>query len=400
MGWTGVRHPLVGRLDALARQLDPGVDVASPQGDLEGALAGVERAGDRLTHRAAAGERVAARLVAGLGFVAQGVVLCDETGAVVFRNPQAELFVGVRHGQALTERSVASLLQVALAGESSEETIELFSPFRRTLTIRAAPLLEEGTLIGAVAVIEDVSERRRLEAVRRDFVANISHELKTPVGALSLVAETLEDEDDPEVVARLSRRMRAEAERLNRIIEDLLDLSRIEAEESPDREEVEVGMVVAQAIARLAPAAEHRGIALEVGPVPPGLTVRGDRRQLVAAVHNLVDNAIKYSEPGSSIAVRVATTGPGGNVEISVQDHGIGIPSRDLERIFERFYRVDRGRSRDTGGTGLGLSIVRHVAGNHGGEVRVQSLEGEGSTFVLVVPASVDGSGAQEVSGA
>jgi two-component system sensor histidine kinase SenX3 len=398
MGWTEVRHPVVRRLGALARRLDPGVDGQSGQEDLEGALAVVERAADRLTVRAAAGERAAARLVAGLGFVAQGVVVCEETGTVVFRNPQAELFVGARHGQALTERSVTGLLQVALAGESSEETIELFAPFRRTLTIRAAPLVEDGTLIGAVAVIEDVSERRRLEAVRRDFVANISHELKTPVGALSLVAETLEDEEDPEVVGRLSRRMRAEAERLNRIIEDLLDLSRIEAEESPDREEVEVGVVVAQAIARLAPAAEHRGIALEVGPVPTGLTVLGDRRQLVAAVHNLVDNAIKYSEPGSSIAVTVATTG--GNVEISVRDHGIGIPSRDLERIFERFYRVDRGRSRDTGGTGLGLSIVRHVAGNHGGEVRVQSREGEGSTFVLVVPASLDGVGAPEVDGA
>jgi two-component system sensor histidine kinase SenX3 len=219
--------------------------------------------------------------------------------------------------------------------------------------------------------------------VRRDFVANISHELKTPVGALSLVAETLEDEDDPVVVGRLSRRMRAEAERLGRIIEDLLDLSRIEAEESPRRDPLEVPLVLAQAIDRLRPSAEHRGIHLDVAE-PEGLVIRGDRRQLVSAVHNLVDNAIKYSEDASSVQVTVSHDN--GWVELAVADHGIGIPSRDLERIFERFYRVDRARSRDTGGTGLGLAIVRHVASNHGGEVTVQSHEGEGSTFTLRIP--------------
>jgi two-component system sensor histidine kinase SenX3 len=252
-----------------------------------------------------------------------------------------------------------------------------------------------------VAIIEDISERRRLEAVRRDFVANISHELKTPVGALSLVAETLEGEDDPAVVARLSHRMRTEAERLGRIIEDLLDLSRIEAEEFPSREPVPVHLVVAQAVERLRPAAEHRGIRLDIEEPPRSFAIRGDRRQLVSAVHNLVDNAIKYSEDGSSVQV---TIGQGdGWVTIAVADHGIGIPTRDLERIFERFYRVDRARSRDTGGTGLGLAIVRHVASNHGGHVEVCSREGEGSTFTLRLPGgpgavSLHGMGSKEVS--
>ncbi len=153
-------------------------------------------------------------------------------------------------------------------------------------------------MIGAVAIIDDVSERRRLEAVRRDFVANISHELKTPVGALSLVAETLEGEDDPEVVARLSQRMRTEAERLGRIIEDLLDLSRIEAEEAPIREPVPVSMVLAEAIERMRPVADHGGIRLEASEPPYALAIVGDRRQLVSALHNLLDNAIKYSETG------------------------------------------------------------------------------------------------------
>jgi two-component system sensor histidine kinase SenX3 len=215
-------------------------------------------------------------------------------------------------------------------------------------------------------------------------VANISHELKTPVGALSLVAETLEGEDDPAVVARLSHRMRTEAERLGRIIEDLLDLSRIEAEESPSRDPVSIHLILGQAVDRLRPVAEHRGIHLEVVEPSPNLLVRGDRRQLVSAIHNLVDNAIKYSEDGSAVEVRVTYDHEW--IEITVSDHGIGIPSRDLERVFERFYRVDRARSRDTGGTGLGLAIVRHVAGNHGGEVSVESREGEGSTFRLQLP--------------
>jgi two-component system sensor histidine kinase SenX3 len=317
-----------------------------------------------------------------LAQVPEGVVIGDRSGAVVYHNPQAASFVGARHGEALAERTLCELLLAAVDGGRHEQTLELFSPPRRTLTIRAQPLAGDQAP-GAVAIIEDVSEKRRLEAVRRDFVANISHELKTPVGALSLVAETLEDEDDPIVVARLSHRMRAEAERLGRIIEDLLDLSRIEAEESPSWDPLEVPLILAQAIDRLRPSAEHRGIHLEV-VVPDDLVIRGDRRQLVSAVHNLVDNAIKYSEDRS--AVQVTVSHANGWVEIEVADHGIGIPSRDLERIFERFYRVDRARSRDTGGTGLGLAIVRHVASNHGGEVTVVSHEGEGSTFTLRIP--------------
>jgi two-component system sensor histidine kinase SenX3 len=186
------------------------------------------------------------------------------------------------------------------------------------------------------------------------------------------------------VVARLSHRMRTEAERLGRIIEDLLDLSRIEAEEAPNREPVPVRLVIAEAVERLRPVAEHRGIRLEVDEPAYALAVVADRRQLVSALHNLLDNAIKYSEPGSSVNVVVRHDDEA--IEIEVADHGIGIPSRDLERIFERFYRVDRARSRDTGGTGLGLAIVRHVASNHGGDVRVMSREGAGSTFTLRLP--------------
>jgi two-component system sensor histidine kinase SenX3 len=239
--------------------------------------------------------------------------------------------------------------------------------------------------IGAVAIIEDVSEGRRLEAVRRDFVANVSHELKTPVGALALLAETLAEEEDQAVTQRLSRRMQIEAARVGRIIEDLLDLSRLEAEESPVREPVAMHVVVGQAVEQVRPAAELRRITLGVSEVPRRLRVLGDRRQLVSAVFNLLENAIKYSEKGSSVEVECLTDGR--EVALSVRDHGIGIPTRDLERIFERFYRVDRSRGRDTGGTGLGLAIVRHVTTNHGGHVEVDSREGEGSTFTIRLPA-------------
>jgi two-component system sensor histidine kinase SenX3 len=238
--------------------------------------------------------------------------------------------------------------------------------------------------LGIVAVLDDVSDRRRLEAVRRDFVANVSHELKTPVGALSLLAETLLAEHDPEVSQRLAGRIQDESLRVNRIIEDLLDLSRIEAEEHPPREPLLGSLIMAEAVERVRSAAEQRGVKLLVDEPDPPVTLMGDRRQLVAALNSLLENAVKYSDEGSS--VEVFGLANGGWVELVVRDQGIGIPARDLERIFERFYRVDHGRSRQTGGTGLGLSIVRHVVNNHQGLVHVDSREGEGSTFTLRLP--------------
>jgi two-component system sensor histidine kinase SenX3 len=248
---------------------------------------------------------------------------------------------------------------------------------------------------GVVIVIDDISERRRVDALRRDFVSNISHELKTPVGALGLLAETLisettaSDDDglDPTsaaVVQRLAARLHHEALRMGRTIDDLLELSRIEVGEPPTNELIPVVQILADAVERVRPAAELRDVKVEVGCSPPQLAVAGDRRQLVSAVANLVDNAVKYSDPGS--IVHVAGHGAGRWAELSIEDRGMGIPRPHLERIFERFYRVDQARSRETGGTGLGLAIVRHVAGNHHGTVLVESDEGVGSTFTLRLP--------------
>ena len=227
--------------------------------------------------------------------------------------------------------------------------------------------------------------------MRRDFVANVSHELKTPIGALALLAETMAAGGDETVVRQLAERVSREADRLGRIIDDLLNLSLIEAQESPSREPVPIAVLITEAVEAVRPAAEALGIPLHVATDLPDVAVPCDRRQVLSALTNLLDNAIKYSERRARS--RSARRPSDGMVTITVTDHGPGIPSRDLERIFERFYRVDRARSRATGGTGLGLSIVRHVAQAHGGDVTVESREGEGSTFRLRLAQVVNGAG-------
>jgi two-component system sensor histidine kinase SenX3 len=382
--WWRARRALVRRVATAALRLEDSPPANEPR-RLDANLTRLERVIDRSMLRSTETSLAESRLQRALEAIPQGVVLCDESGDVVYRNRTAASFLSPRHGEALVVAAVDDLLDHALTGEGRTRTLDLFGPPRRTLVVTSYPLEDDRRTVGGLVVVDDVTERRRLEAVRRDFVANISHELKTPVGALGLLAETLLDEDDPAVARRLGERMSHEAVRVGRTIDDLLELSRIEAEESRAREAVPVHLVVAEAVERARSAAEQRGTPIEVHEPDPRLSVVGDRRQLVSAVANLLDNATKYSDPGSP--VEVATRVVGDAVEIDVRDHGVGIPARDLERIFERFYRVDRARSRETGGTGLGLAIVRHVAANHAGDCRVSSREGEGSTFTLSFPA-------------
>jgi two-component system sensor histidine kinase SenX3 len=347
---------------------------------------------DRVRARAVDAASRATALHAALDATPLGVIIGDRTGAVIYRNPAAALFLDARHGEALVEVAIRELIGDAVRGERTSRSLELFGPPRRVLEVQAVPLGDQTTGPGGLIVVEDVSDRHRLEAVRRDFVANISHELKTPVGALGLLAETLLGEDDPEVTQPLAERMVVEAFRVNRTLDDLLELSRIEAGEASVRQPVLVQQVLEGAADRIRPAATLRSIEVVVEPGPAGLTVLGDRRQLVSAVFNLLDNAVKYSEPDRTVTLRSsALTAPDGSAwaELAVVDQGMGIPASDLERVFERFYRVDRARSRGTGGTGLGLAIVRHVAGNHHGEVSVESQEGVGSTFRLRLPAAL-----------
>jgi two-component system sensor histidine kinase SenX3 len=239
--------------------------------------------------------------------------------------------------------------------------------------------------VGAVAILEDITERSRQESVRRDFVANVSHELKTPIGALSLLAETLVAETDPDVVGRLSARIETESQRVGSIIEDLLDLSRIEGE-SPDRVELlDLAGLAAQVVERVLPIAEQRGISIRV-EANSGVHIEASRNQMVSMMRNLVENAVKYSDDGGKVAVSLRSDD--GGVRFEVADDGIGVPERDIERVFERFYRVDRARTRETGGTGLGLSIVRNVVLAHGGQVDLSSTEGNGTTVLVRLPTA------------
>ncbi|MCJ7671739.1 MAG: ATP-binding protein, partial [Acidimicrobiia bacterium] len=246
--------------------------------------------------------------------------------------------------------------------------------------------------IGATALVEDVTELRRVESVRRDFVANVSHELKTPIGALTLLAETIAAADDPESARGLFDQMVREADRLARIVDDLLDLSLIEAQEAPTRERVPLRVLLDESVERVRALALAKGIPIVYEPPSDDVVIACDPTQLVSAFTNLLDNAVKYSDEHGRVEFGTADEGgvadADATVTVWVRDRGIGIPSRDLERIFERFYRVDRARSRATGGTGLGLSIVRHVAQVHGGEITVESVEGEGSTFRITLPVS------------
>ena len=436
------------RLNALGSRL--GIDTPDESANLESALSYLEQVTGAATEAVADSSADAIRLRRSLDTFPQGVVLCDENGAVVYRNARANALMTSRHGDALAAQAVTELLEDAWDSGAAERTLDLYGPPRRTLAVRAR-LIDDGRRpLGVIAIIEDVSERRRLEEIRRDFVANVSHELKTPMGALGLLSETLVAEPDPDVARRLANRIHSEAFRVSRIIDDLLDLSRIESEEAPPREPVLVSLVMAEAVERVRASAEQRGITLTLSEPDPPVAVLGDRRQLVSAMHALIENAVTYSTEKSTvtIAAKVANAplerpgstyawlpgsptpstpsappappAPDGRadsadragsgtpengpdpedprgragsketVRISVVDHGVGIPARDLDRIFERFYRVDLGRSRVTGGTGLGLSIVRHVANNHQGWVEVESREGEGSTFTLVLPLQPD----------
>lgn len=250
------------------------------------------------------------------------------------------------------------------------------------LRVRVAPL---GT--GAILIlIDDLAEERRVDVVRRDFVANVSHELKTPVGALSLLAEAvLAASDDPEQVRHFAERMQSEASRLSHLVQDVIDLSRLQGDDPLTHAEVvDVDDLVQRAIEEVRTLAVREDIELVTGEPSAGV-VYGDPGQLLTALRNLVTNAIAYSPSHTRVAI--GTRVVDSIVEITVKDQGIGIPVNDLDRIFERFYRVDPARSRITGGTGLGLAIVKHVCQNHGGECTLWSEQGVGSTFTLRLPA-------------
>jgi two-component system sensor histidine kinase SenX3 len=334
---------------------------------------------DKALRRAEAAERQVGALEGALDALSLGVVVLDADWRECFRNRRATTPTGDLASDALVRGALAQLVEARAAGA---QVVDLHGPPARTIELRLETLAGGG----AVAVVEDATDRARLNDVRRDFVANVGHELRTPIGALAVLAEAAQGETDPGTISRLLGRMPAEVARAQSLIEDLLELSRIEQQTEAPAESVDIADVVDQAVERVRALAERSGVVVDVGPVEGG-RVLGHRDELVSAVANLIDNAVKYSELGGPVSVSAASAASeGGWVEVAVRDGGVGIPAKDLDRIFERFYRVDPARDRRTGGSGLGLAIVRHVVANHGGEVVVESVEGVGSTFTLRLP--------------
>jgi two-component system sensor histidine kinase SenX3 len=335
----------------------------------------------------AGGDVVPAEAIdAALDALLTGIVVLDADENVVWTNPAADAMRVVRAG-----RLAAALAQLSRRarreGVTLHDDLEL-SGGREVHAVHVVASAAPGGRHVAL-LLDDTTDARRVDAVRRDFVANVSHELKTPVGAMSLLAEAIQGcGDDPVSVRRFADRMLIESGRLSRLVQELIDLSRLQgAEPMRTADSVLVNAVLAEAVDRTRLAAAANDIEVVVQVEDPALAVRGDGRQLVTAVANLIDNAVAYSPDRTRVAVTARRHGD--EVEVAVTDQGIGISAADRDRVFERFYRVDPARSRETGGTGLGLAIVKHIATNHGGRVEVWSVEGTGSTFTLTLPAGV-----------
>ena len=335
------------------------------------------------TERSSSEERLIRDTI--LDSMEEGVLLLDPGGRRVFANGALGRHLGA------TPETVNGLLPLELQRAAKEaaaartiiRTEANTGAPSRWLRATAIPVDDDGSVL---VVVRDVTEARRLDAVRRDFVANASHELKTPAASIRAAAETLRHGalDDPPAARRFTEQLEREAMRLSRIVSDLLDLSRLESG-SDLAERVRLDIVAADELERLEDMAHEAGLAIELHAqsVPP---VAGSGRDLALLVRNLIDNAVRYTPRGGRVDVSVSAED--GKVILEVMDTGMGIPQRDLTRVFERFYRVDRARSRETGGTGLGLAIVRHVAENHGGDVAVKSELSAGSSFVVRLPVA------------
>lgn len=308
-------------------------------------------------------------------------------GDVILFQSQGISSFGLLKDERLSSEELAALIRVVRrTNETHRGSIEIargpIGEGKREVKISITPLNQEGMVL---VLVSDESEARRIDAVRRDFVANVSHELKTPIGALGLLSEAiLGAKDQPDEVVRFASRMQMEAKRLTDLVQEIIDLSRLQSSDPLSKAfPVEVNEIVREAVSQAQISSESRGIYVEIGEIADA-TVIGDRDQLIAAAHNLIENAVNYSPEDTKVSVVAMRNND--IVEISITDQGIGIADEDQARIFERFYRVDPARSRETGGTGLGLSIVKHVALNHGGDVKVWSKIGVGSTFTLLLP--------------
>jgi two-component system sensor histidine kinase SenX3 len=316
----------------------------------------------------------------------QDVLLLAPGDIAIFASPGVEKLNVMKDGRLLSPELLAIIRVVRRTGITQSGKIEVprgpIGEGVRELTVKVISLQKD---LQILVLLSDESEAERVHEVRRDFVANISHELKTPIGALALLSEAvLSAKDEPEAVVKFASRMQQEAKRLTGLVQEIINLSRLQDSDPLQiAEPLLIGDLIAEAVDQCQTTSEARNIRLMVSNQMPA-TVFGDRDQLSMAINNLIENAINYSPEHTKVSI--STSIEDEIVTISVSDQGIGIPDSELERIFERFYRVDPARSRETGGTGLGLSIVKHVAAKHGGEIKVWSSQNVGSTFALRLP--------------
>ena len=314
-----------------------------------------------------------------LDFLETGVIVADNNSNHKFRNKAAIAMTGIRYVDILIDQAVDEMIKQLEQEGTGSRILEAVAGTTRFLQIRGRNLKNEYILV----TVEDITAKSRIETVQTDFVANLSHELKTPIGAVAALADSLNGETETAVVWRLAERIVSESHRMARIVDALLDLSRIEFSGTEDWTEVDLAPVLVEVVSTNQHATKRQGIELSLTGASH-LNVLGDRSQLLSGFSNLVDNAIKYSDPGGIVSVSSSIVGQ--LVVVAITDHGIGISKQHQDRIFERFYRVDKARSRATGGTGLGLSIVRHIVLEHGGSIDVVSEEGIGSTFTIRLP--------------
>ncbi len=318
----------------------------------------------------------------------EGVVVLDGAMRPVLANGAARTMLGLHAGNLPAklpqDEILAATRRALLTEESTEEDVSVWYPDRLTLRVRSTPL-DDGS--GIIAVLQDATEELRVQQVRKEFVANASHELKSPVAGLRALAEAITEaiEDDPENATRFAHRLVEESERLSRLIVDLLDLSRLENPAAAPRSEIDLAALTEREVEELRGDAAEKVIRLRL-ELAEHAPVHGDEAQLGLIVRNLVENAIRYTPDGGQVEIRLGIAGKEAVLEI--EDTGIGIPLEAQPRIFERFYRVDKARSRDHGGTGLGLAIVKHAVDLHGGSVSVESEFGRGTTFSVRLPVS------------
>ena len=319
------------------------------------------------------------RFMDALDLLPIGIVIVDLKLNRRVRNNAAAAMTGVRYVDILVDQAVDAMIDEIKIAKSGNRILEAVAGTTRYFKISGQAMDDQRGIV----TVEDITEKSRINTVQTDFVANLSHELKTPIGAVAALADSLNGETETEVVWRLAERIVTESHRMSRIVDDLLDLSRVEFGGTEEWTDIELATVLVEVVSTNQHAAKRQGLGLSLTGSAE-LLVRGDRSQLVSVFSNLVDNAIKYSEIGG--VVNVSSTINGDEIMVSVTDYGIGIAERDQKRIFERFYRVDKARSRATGGTGLGLSIVRHIVLEHGGAIDIKSEEGVGSTFTVRLP--------------